>query len=54
MFHILIHKGNTNEIIIDTQSYLSQNGYHQENKQQKFWQSCGEKGNPYTYTIGGL
>jgi hypothetical protein len=43
MFNILSHKGNASQNNIEIPSHPSQNGYHQESKQNKCWQGRGGK-----------
>jgi hypothetical protein len=46
MLNILSHKGNRNQNGIETSSYPSQNGCHQEDKQQMLVKMQGRR-NPY-------
>jgi hypothetical protein len=37
IFRILSHKGNANQNYTEIPSHSSQNGYHQEKKNNKYW-----------------
>jgi hypothetical protein len=49
---ILIIQGNTNQSCTENLSHSSQNGYHQENKEQQMLARMWRKGNPYTLLVG--
>jgi hypothetical protein len=49
MFSILSHKNM--QIKMTLQVHLSQNGYHQENKQQQIQERMLGKRNPYTLLV---
>jgi hypothetical protein len=50
MFNIVSHKGTRNQNGTEILSHPSQNGYHQENKQQILERMCGKR-NPYTLLV---
>jgi hypothetical protein len=52
MFNILSHEGNVNQNHTKIPSHLSQNGNHQENKQQQMLVRMREQRNPHTLPVG--
>jgi hypothetical protein len=52
MFNVLSHKRNANQNDIEIPYCPSQNGYHQEHKQQQMLAKMGGGKGPYTLLVG--